>query len=184
MDPLSIGLSVVGFGLQAFGGFGASEKASQAAAINKQIAADEQEINKQKEQQMNLEASRMQLQQFRNIQRLRAQATAAAVNQGAQFGSGLQGGLGQIQNQGLENSLGIRQNQQIASNIFGINDSISNKKMQLADVQSDMYEDQAWSSLGGALVKNAGTLSNIGQTTYAGLNNAFSLFKPNSLSGG
>lgn len=184
MDPLSLGISAIGIGLQAYGAFSASGHAKEAAEINRAIAGDEQKINEQKHQQMLLEANRMQLQQFRNIQRLRAQATASAVNQGAQFGTGLQGGLAQVSNEGLFNLNGINQNLQIGQNIFDINNDISAKKMKLADVQGEMATDQAWASLGGAMVKNAGTIGQLGQNAYGTANNAFSLFKPGSLSGG
>lgn len=184
MDPFTIGIAAVGLGTQIFGAFGASDVAEQQAAVSRQIAADEQRINEQKYQQMQLEGSRMQLQQFRNIQRLRSQATAAAVNQGAQFGTGLLGGLGQISSQGQENALNVRQNQEIGTNIFNINNDISAKKMQLADLGADMSEYQAWGSLGGSLVSNAGTIGALGKNAYGAANNAFSLFKPNSLSGG
>lgn len=184
MDPFTIGASVVGLGLQAFGAFGASDDAAKAAEINKQIAGDEQKINEQKKTQMEMEARRNQLQQYRNIQRLRSQATAAAVNQGASYGSGLQGGLAEVTNQGTFNLAGIAGGLEIGRNIFNINDDISSKKMQLADVQASQAENQAWSSLGGALVSNAGTIGNLGQTGFGALNNAASLFKSNSLSGG
>lgn len=168
MDPISAGLSVVGLGIQLFGGSQAAENAKKAAQINKGIAADEQQINQQKNQQMQLEAQRSSLQQFRNIQRLRAQATASAVSQGANFGSGLQGGLAEVTNEGLFNTQGINQAAQFGNTIFGINNDISSKKMQLSDVQSNMASDQALSSLGGALVKNAGTISGLGKDITAG----------------
>src|SRR6266576_3109238 len=137
MDPVSFGLSVVGFGLQAFGAFGAASKAREAAQINMGIAADEQQINAQKQQAMQLSARRMQLENLRNNQRLRAQATNAATNQGAQFGSGLPGGLSQIQGQSAFNMQGVNQNLEIGQNIFGITSDISQKKMQLANVQGE-----------------------------------------------
>jgi hypothetical protein len=184
VDPISAGLSIVGLGIQAFGGFSAAGNAHKAAAINQGIAQDEQEINEQKRQQMELQARRMQTEQFRNIQRLRSQATASAVSQGANTGSGLQGGLGQISDEGLTNTLGIRQNLQIGENIFAQNSDISNKKIQLAGVQSDMATDQAWSSLGGALVKDAGMIGGLSKDISAGFGNPFSLFNPGTLSGG
>lgn len=184
MDPLSLGIAAAGIGMQAFGAISGAGHAKEAAEISKGIAGDEEKINAQKQTQMQLEGQRMQLQQFRNMQRLRSQATAAAVNQGAQFGSGLQGGLSQIQGEGLGNSRSINQNQEIGQNIFNINEDISSKKMQMADVQGDMATDQAWSSLGGAMVKNAGTIGNLGQNAYAGIQSGISLMSPGSLSGG
>jgi len=184
VDPFTLGANIVGVGLQIYSAFGAADDAEEAAKINKSIAADEQKINEQKRVQMQMEARRSQLQQYRNIQRLRSQATAAAVNQGASYGSGLQGGLAEVTNQGTFNLTGINSGLEIGENIYDINNDISAKKMQLADVQSSMAENQAWGSLGGAIVKNAGTIGQLGQTGFGSLKNAVSLFKPNSLSGG
>lgn len=177
MDPLTIGLQAVGLGMQLFGAFGASGDAKhvaelnqQAAGINKGIAADEQKINEQKRIQMEMSARRLQTETFRNAQRARAQAEAAAVNQGATLGSGLQGGLSQVTSDALFNVQGIESNLAIGENIFDINRSISGKKMQLADVQSQISTTQAsqatnqsFMSLGGSLVNNAGTIGNIGK---------------------
>lgn len=168
MNPLTLGVSVIGIGMQAYGSFSASEDAHKVAGIQKDIAADEMQINAQKQTQMNLEAHRQIIQNFRNVQRARAAGTAAAVNQGAAQGSGLQGGNAQNTAQGFWNNSGINQNQAIGNTIFGINDAISNKKMQLADAQADMYSDQALSSFGGTLVKDGGTIGNLGKNLFSG----------------
>lgn len=173
MDPISIGLGVVGLGLQIFGASEGASAAKQAASIQRGIAADEQKINEQRKQQMLLESSRKQLEIFRNNQRQRALATAAAVNQGASFGSGLQGGLAGVTNMSLFNSQGINQNVEIGTNIFGINDAISQKKMQLADVQAQQAEAAGWASLGGSLMKAGPTFGSLGQNLFAGFGSGF-----------
>lgn len=169
MNPLTIGMDVVGLGLQLFGTAGAISGAHQKAEVSKAIAGDEMKINDQKLQQAQFEARRMQLETFRNMQRLRAQATAAATNQGASLGSGLQGGLAQITDQTLTNSVGISGNYRFGENIAGINDQISQQKMKMADVEASIAESQAWASLGGSMVKNSGTVGNLGK-------NALSMF--------
>lgn len=192
MDPISAGLGILGTGIQLWSSFSAAHKASEnAAAVAKEnihIASDEQAINDQKRQQMQLEAGRMQLQQFRNIQRQRALGIAAATNQGAQYGSGLAGGIAQTQGEGNTNLLGINQNLQIGQTIFGINNDISQSKMHLAQLNRDNAQDQAnaqaWNSLGGSLVKNSGTIGGLSQDAYAGASRAFALFSPGALSGG
>lgn len=184
MEPISAGLAIVGLGLQLFGGFSASNDSKRLAETQKGIAADEQRINEQKQLQNQFEARRMQMEIFRNAQRQRAQGTAAAVNQGASSGSGLPGGLSQINNQSAFNSLGITGNLSFANTIFGINNDISQKKMQVADIQSDLASDQALSSLGGSLVKNAGTIGGLSQDIGAGFGRAASLWSQGSLSGG
>jgi hypothetical protein len=163
MDPLTIGLQAVGLGMQLFGAFGASSNAHQAADINKGIAGDEQQINEQKRLQMEMSARRDQMQVMRNAQRTGARATAAAANQNALFGSGYAGGQDQITSQAAFDKQGITGNLAIGENIFSINNDISGKKMQLADVQADQATDTALMSLGGSLVTNAGTIGNIGK---------------------
>lgn len=170
MDPLTVGLQAVGLGMQIFGAFGASSKAHEAAGINIGIAGDEQQINEQKRMQMEMSARRQQMEVMRNAQRARAQGTAAAVNQGANLGSGLQGGLAQINDQGNFNLQGINNNLAIGENIFDINKDISGKKMQLANVQADQATDTALMSLGGSVVSNAGTIGNIGKFAGGGFN--------------
>lgn len=167
MNPLTMGLEVVGLGLQVFGAFGASSAAKEKAQIEKNIAGKEMEINQQKKQQMEFEARRMQMEVFRNMQRQRAMATAAAVNQGASQGSGLQGGLAQVTNKSLFNSQGIAGNLQFGQTIFGLNDAISGYKMQMADANADQAQAQAWASLGGSLVNNAGKIGDLGKNAAA-----------------
>lgn len=164
MDPISAGIGAIGLGFQIFGGMSASDDANQAAGIQRNITGLEGKVNDQRRNQMEFEARRQQLEVYRNNQRARAMATNSAVNQGAQFGTGLQGGLAQINAQSETNSLGISGNLEIGRNIFGINNQISGQKMALSGVQSQMATDQGYASLGASITKSAGTLSAIGQS--------------------
>lgn len=168
MDPISIGLGVVGLGLQLFGGSKQADASKQQAQVSGQIAQDEQAINAQKQQQMQLEGRRSQLQNFRNAQRLRAQATASATNQGAQFGSGLQGGIAGITDKATENTQGIDQGMKISQNIFGINNDISAKRVQMAQLGGQAAEGAGLASLGGALMKSGPTIGAFGKDLFAG----------------
>lgn len=174
MDPISLGLTVVGMGMQLFGGLGQANVSKQQAQVSQDIARQEQGINQQKQQQMQLESRRGLLQNFRNAQRLRSQATAAAVNQGAQFGSGLQGGLAGITNTATENALGINQATEIGTNIFNYNNAISSDKQKLASLGGQSAYDQSLGNIGGMLAKNAGTIS--GLTKDAGSNFGSGIF--------
>lgn len=169
MEPISLGLGVIGLGMQLFGSSASAGVSRQMANVSSGIAADEQQINAQKLQQTQLQARRMQLENMRNVQRLRAQATASAVNQGANFGSGLSGGLGQITSQGTSNALGINQNLQIAQNVFGINNDISGKRMQMAQLQGQMASDQGIASLGQSIMKSGPIIGQFGKDASAGL---------------
>ena len=173
MDPISIGLQAVGFGLQLWGGMQAADVAKQQAEVSSKIAGEEQKINEQKQIQQQMESRRMQLQTIRNVQRQRAMGIAAAVNQGASSGSGLQGALGQNTAEGMFNLQGLQQAGEISKNIFGINNTISGYKQELASLGGDMAEAQGLASLGGSIMK-------IGPTVGAFGKDAGAFFKNNS----
>src|ERR1044071_3500172 len=158
MDPISLSLQAIGLGMQIFGGMSQSQHAKEASEISKDEAMQEQGINSLKQRQMELEAKRTQLENIRNNQRARAMATEAAVNQGAQFGTGLLGGLAQINDQTDFNMLGVNQGLEIGRGINQFNQKISQDKMRMADVQSSMATDQGWQSLGGSLLKAGPTI--------------------------
>lgn len=184
MDPISLAIGAVGLGMSIFGGMGQASKSAEAAQISKDEAQQEQGINAAKQQQMEIEARRTQLENVRNSQRARAMATNAAVSQGAAQGSGLQGGLGQIQDQNMFNQQGVNQALGIGRQIGTFNSLISNDKMKMADVQSQSASDAGMASLGGALIKAGPIIGQIGAGATSGFGNAMSLFSPGSLSGG
>jgi hypothetical protein len=153
MEPFSLALMGVGLGMQVFGGLESAKNAKQQAAVSQDIARKEQGINDVKQRQMELEGRRMQMENIRNSQRARAMAESAAVNQGAQFGSGLQGGLAQIQDQTLYNMFGVNQALVAGREINQFNQGISGDKQKLAALGGEQATNQAISSLGGSLMK-------------------------------
>ena|SRR5258706_4094899 len=156
-------IGAVGLGLSIFGGASQASAAKQAAQIQGNITGLEGQVNDQRQNAMQLDARRKSLEQFRLMQRTQAAATAAATTQGAQFGSGLQGGLGQIAGQGLFNIAGINQNEEIGTNIFGLNRQVSAEKMMLSGVQTKMATAQGLSSLGGSVMQAASPISRLSQ---------------------
>ena len=164
MDPLTLGVMAAGLGASLFGGISGAGVSKQEAQVSANEAQQEQQINQQKQQQMNLQASRSQLENFRNVQRARAQGLNSAVNQGAQFGSGLAGGQAQATDQGMYNSLGINQNLQIGQTIAGLNNNISNDKIVMAGLGGQAATDAGIASLGGALMKAGPTIGQVGKS--------------------
>lgn len=158
MDPISIGLGLAGLGMQIFGGMSAASNAKQQAQVSAGVSADEQQINVQKQQQMQLEANRQITENFRNVQRVQAQGLATATSGGAQFGSGIQGAQAEAASQGAYNAQGVSQNLEIGQNIFGITSDINSKRMQLASLGGQAATDQGIASLGGALIKAGPTI--------------------------
>lgn len=180
MDPISLAIGAVGLGMQIFGGIGQSQNAAEAARISKDEATQEQSINNVKQQQMELEGRRTNIETARNAQKARAMGLTAAANQGASQGSGLQGGLASIDSQSLFHMQGVNDALSFGRQINTFNQNITNDKMQLADVQSSSATDQGIASLGGALMK-AGPV--IGQISQGFGNPANSLFGGRSPSG-
>lgn len=163
MDPISLAIGAVGLGMQIFGGLGQASDAKQAADISKDEARQEQGISDQKQQAMEIDARRRQLEQMRQGQQAQALATSRATSQGAQFGSGLQGGLAEVTDQTAFNVQGINQSLQIGRSIANLNRNISNDKYQMADVQSDEASNAGIKSLGGALMSAGPTIGKLSQ---------------------
>lgn len=176
MDPVTGTIAAIGLGLKLFGGMNASKDASQEAQLSGQNAGYEGQINDQRAQQMELSAYRGQLQDIRNTQRARAMGINAAVNQGAQYGSGMQGGIADVENQGNFNLQGITQNLQIGRNIFGLDSKISQNNVGIANLKGNEATAQGEASLGGSILSSAGTLGTLTKTAAAGFGNMGGMF--------
>lgn len=162
---LGAGVSAVGLGMSIFGGMEQSHIAKEQAGVSGDIAAQEQGINEQKQQAMELHGRRQQLEIIRNNQRARAMAENNATNQGAQFGSGLQGGLAQVADQSLFNLVGVNSGLETGRNIAGYNNKISQDKIRLAQLGGSAASASGFASLGGSLLKAGpfvGALSGFG----------------------
>jgi len=183
VDPISLALGVGGIAMSAIGGFGAAGVSKQISQVSQNEVGLEEQVNMQKQNAMELSSRRQQTEIMRNSQRQRAQATAAATTQGAQFGSGLQGGLAGVTDQSTYNALGVNQNTQTGNNIFGLDYGISQDKSQIAGLQGQQATDQGIASLGGALTSSAGTIGKLSQGVGSFGNIGNSLFGGGSPSG-
>lgn len=184
MDPISLGIGAVGLGMSLFGGLGAAGASKAAANASVNEVNQEQQLNFVKQQQMQLSASRQQMETFRNVQRARAQGLNAAVQGGAQFGSGISGGQAQATDQGGVNNLGVRQNVQFGMQTYGIDQSITADKALIAQAQGTAATDQGIAQMGGSLTKVASTAGNIFGAGKAFTTSLNGLFSAGSLSGG
>jgi len=177
MDPFSLmiqgGMTALSIGTSIIGGSKASQGASAYYAAQKQQAALEMKADAQRRQAMELDSNRKSMEVLRNSQRARATATQAATSQGAQFGSGLQGGYGQISGSTNVNQLGIAQDKQIGENLFDINAQINQQKMAMSDAQSMMYQGQAMQSLGKNISSAMPGISSLGKDFFGGSGGMF-----------
>lgn len=163
MDPISLAIGAVGLGMQIFGGIGSSETSEKMSQVSADEAHQEQGINDQKQQAMELDARRQQLEIMRRGQQAQALAQSRATNQGAQFGSGLQGGLAEVTDQSAFNLQGINNSLTIGRNINEYNSKISNDKVQMASLGADAATYAGWSSLGGSVMKAGPVLGQMGK---------------------
>lgn len=156
------GLTAASMAMQLFGGQKAASASKQQAQLSSQNAQYEMQIDQQRRQAMELDAQRKSIDVVRNAQRARSIALTDAASSGSQFGSGLQGGYGQIAGQSGFNLLGINQNRQIGESIFGYNQQIDLNKIRMASLGSQIASGEGEMSLGKSLGSSIGPLSNLG----------------------
>jgi hypothetical protein len=137
--------SLVGIGMQVYG------QIAQANALKRQTALQEK--------QMNLEADRQRRDIIRNAIMARAIAQTNAANQGALFGSGLQGGYGQIAGRSGNQIVATNQNQEIGQGIFK-----AQRQYYNASIISSF--GSGLSSLGNMFMQNAGTINRVSSVGY------------------
>lgn len=154
--------ALIGLGAAAFGGFSSSQAAQKSAAAQQQIIQLEQQVQEQHRQAMELNSRRAQMEVLRNNQRARSMALNSATNQGAQFGSGLQGGYGEIGGESGTNMLGINQNLEIGRNIFSDMQQISQQKIAMSKAKSQEATGSAIAGFGKQLGSSIEPLARLG----------------------
>lgn len=175
MDPITAAISIAGLGVSLFGMGKSSQLASQEAGVasqeanvSKQITQLQMQENEQRRLAMQISARRSQTEMIRKAQLVASQGLVAGAAQGASFGSGVAGGQFQAQSEAAYNITGVNQNVEIGSNLFDIQNQVSNKQMSMADLQTQMAnlkgQQSIWqgiSAIGGSLTGSAGPLGNI-----------------------
>lgn len=153
--------AAIGTGLTAYGtvqSMNASKTSSDAAA---RIAADLEKQEALRKKQMELDARRRRLETIRNAQKARALALSNANSQGALFGSGLQGGYGQISGEANNQLLGNSQALMLGRENFAITSDINYNRMIQAQASGSLAEGQGFASLGGSLIQSLGAIKGL-----------------------
>lgn len=109
-----------------------------------------------RQKQMNLDAMRRKREIIRNSIMARSTATQNAANQGALFGTGLEGGVAQVTGTAARDTNAVNQSQDIGNQIFE-----ANKKAYDGNTMAAF--GSGLSSLGGGLVSNLQTINRVGQ---------------------
>lgn len=159
----SIGGTVVSF-------IGQRQAAKAQAQTAKRQAYFSKRAEAAREQQMRLEASRQRRQQFREGILARATALSTGVNQGAQHGSGVAGGMAQATGTALQGQQTASAAEHLGAQVFEANRNFhtvtAQGAQQMANAQGLQALGGAISSFGGAVVQNAGSIGRVG--TYFG----------------
>lgn len=138
----------IGLALRVVGGI------AQTAGARREYRALNQ-IEDVRETQMRLDATRQRREQIRQMLTARSVARSNAVNQGAQYGSGILGGLYQTTGQTNRNLGDINTNEELGSQIFQLN-------KQVGRARTTQVTGAGLSSLGDSLIQNSSTIARIG----------------------
>lgn len=150
---MAIGLAAaLGLGLSAVGT--AAGVAGQVMSMNAAKKAE-----KLRERQMDLDTARQKREIARQAIVARSTALSSATEQGAQMGSGLQGGQAQITGSANQGILAANQNQEIGAGIFA-----ANRKAASGNMLSSF--GNGLSGLGGMFLQNQELFGRVG-TYYA-----------------
>lgn len=164
MAVLSTMIAAAGLAVAGVGTAISYNSAKQQAAANQQAIAAQQRVEQQRQLQMNLDASRRKREIIRQSVAARSQTLAVTTAQGAAGagGSSLAGAYGSIAGRTGVNWLGVDQNQQIGNSIFAAHQDQFNAYSRAAAAGSGIALGQGLSSLGGAIVNNAGIFGKVG----------------------
>lgn len=167
-NPMAIASGAIGLGMSLFGGMKSTEAAKAKAAAEQQISGLEIQQDEVRKRAMELSANRQQIEVLRNAQRARSLALSNSTSQGAQFGSGLSGGYGQIAGAANWNNTGIQQNLGFGEQMFQLNSMINQQKMSISGSASDAATGAGLSSMGKSLMGSFGPIKNLSETYLGG----------------
>lgn len=154
-NPIALGAAAVGIGLSIYSGIEESKVASEEASTSADIAGLEGKINKVRQAQAGFQYQRQSLQNLRAAQMASHRSRAAAVAQGAQFGSGAAAGEKQASAEAAWNQSQLAGDYLYGQKIFGYTDQIDADKVKLAQLGGDMAKYQGIGSIGSTLTGGA-----------------------------
>jgi hypothetical protein len=159
---IGIGLAAAAAGTYVQYDAAQDQRAASQAAIGIQ-----QQQERLRKRQMQFEAARRQREITRNAIQQRAMALATTTAQGASRDSALQGAYGQISSRSATNSKGVSVNESIGNQMFGYSNALLGTYRSSADAAAQSSMGTGLTTLGGALISNAGAIGRIGQQAGA-----------------
>ena len=159
---ITAAVGAIGVALSATGTVTSMIGASEQGDAQQQMLTIQAQEQKQRQNLFEIEQQRKRVEDLRNAQQATSVGRARAANQGAQFGSGLLGGMAQVQGESNYNILGINQNTQIGENMFSLDQQLTQAKIASAQASTLQSMGGSLSSLGGSMINSMG---NIGKLT-------------------
>lgn len=165
---LATAVAAVGVGLSAFGLFKSSKASEENARAQQAAIAAQQEAERLRKQQMDLDAMRRRREVLRQSTAARSASLAITTAQGGsgEGASALPGAYGSISGRANVNASGINQNQALGGGIFDAHQDQLTAYRQAASAQSDQSFWNGIGSIGGKLIDNAAPIGQVG--TYIG----------------
>jgi hypothetical protein len=157
---------VLSLGGSIYGAIAGSEQAGKINQDYNQIMQTQMQENALRRTTMELQTRRQETQNIRQAQYARSMALNTATNQGAQFGSGLQGAYGSISGQASTNQLQLSQNLQSSEQMFNLNDTLSAEQKNLAADQAGMQSIQGLTSMFGNIGKSLGNIGSLASLAF------------------
>lgn len=166
---MAVSAAVVGIGSALAGTATSIIGASEQNAAQQEMIGVQQKENAQRKNLFEIEQRRKRVEDLRQAQVAQATARTHATAQGAQFGSGLLGGLEQVQGASNYNILGINQNTQIGENLFSLDQQMTQAKINSASAATITNIGGALTSFGGTAISSLDKIGNLtsgfGKTT-------------------
>lgn len=161
MDPVTAIMGGIGLGIELYGASKAKQASGRISQDQQQILGQEQAENDVRQRAVAMMAQRKQIQSVREAQMAGARSRAAAVQGGAQFGSGAKAGEQMAQSGNAYNQETISQDLQSANQMFSLDRGINQLKSQIGYAQTSLSNAQGIEQIGASLMGGAGALGRL-----------------------
>lgn len=161
-EAIGLGIAAAGFVTSLFG-------ASAQNDAQQQMLAAQQKAEAIRQKQMEDDAQRRVRAQIRQGNILHSQALATATNQGASQSSALPGAFGQVSQETSWNVAGVNTAVNYGRQMFGANQELLQAKANYVDAQQTSQIGSSLMSLGGGMVTQGNTITNIFKTGFTPL---------------
>ena len=155
-------IAAIGVGLTAASTVGQFYNSKKQADYQARAMNDQRRADVVRRRAMEFDAMRRRREIIRQGQIARSMALAAAVNQGAEQGTGLMGGYGQIAGRVNTNLQGVQGNLELGREMFDINADMSNNFMMAAKYGTQASMWRGVGQLGGQLVRGQAVFDRLG----------------------